>query len=490
MAGGRRAAANKAIDCENNVEPDVVALPTKAEVPAKGRGKATKKAANAEVDNALAERRPSIENELLALTAKLEQVTLEKQKNDQILEEKNAALQAKAEENERLARELKKLQKMKPFEPVLDIDLSLESEDGDKKDKDPRKPKRPTSAYVLWCNDVREEVKEKNPTASVTDLAKIFGEMWKTVSAEEKRVFEAKFNEENEAYKVKKADYDKMIERENREQAALKKLHGDRKKEAALKLLEQYEAHQKEVAESAANDKKKTKDPEKPKHPLSAFMLYCNERRPLLAAERSGEKRDTIEESKLLGEEWNRIKGTRKVERFEKLALKEKERYMAEMEVYNAKKQEAEEKVATAKQAEKQRRHAEDMKEAVALLDQEDMERKKLEKQVAKQVAAGSKKQQPAPAAEAKKAAKDPNKPKRPMSGYQLFCSAGRAKLAEANPGVSFGVLSQLQGKAWGELSDGQKAEWNNKAVPAMEAYKQAMEKYKAENPTAAVDDE
>ncbi|CAI5462858.1 unnamed protein product [Closterium sp. Yama58-4] len=462
---------------------DVTAVPTKSEAPAKGRGKATKKAAPVEADSPLAERRPSIENELLALTAKLEQVTLEKQKNDQILEEKNAALQAKAEENQRLARELKKLQKLKPFEPVLDLDLSLESEDGDKKDKDPRKPKRPTSAYVLWCNDVREKVKAANPTASVTDLAKIFGEMWKTVPAEEKQVYEGQFNEESEAYKVKKAEYDRMIEKENREQAALKKLHEERKKEAALKLLEQYEAHQKDVA---ANDKKKAKDPEKPKHPLSAFMLYCNERRPHLVAERSEEKRDPIEESKLLGEEWNKIKGTRKAERFEKLALKEKERYGKEMEAYNLKKEAADKQVA----AEKQRRHEEDLKEAVALMDQEDMARKKLEKQVAKQVAAVSKKQQPAPAAEAKKAAKDPNKPKRPMSGYQLFCSAGRAKLAEANPGVSFGALSQLQGKAWGELSEGQKAEWNNKAAPAMEAYKQAMEKYKSENPAAAVDDD
>ena len=56
------------------------------------------------------------------------------------------------------------------------------------KDKDPTKPKKPMSVYMLWLNDNRQRIREDNPDAKVTDVAKIGGQLWKEVSDEDKKV--------------------------------------------------------------------------------------------------------------------------------------------------------------------------------------------------------------------------------------------------------------------------------------------------------------
>lgn len=43
------------------------------------------------------------------------------------------------------------------------------------------KPKRPMSAYMLWLNSAREQIKSENPGLKVTDIAKKGGEMWRAM---------------------------------------------------------------------------------------------------------------------------------------------------------------------------------------------------------------------------------------------------------------------------------------------------------------------
>ena len=57
-----------------------------------------------------------------------------------------------------------------------------------KGDKDPNRPKRPQSSYMLWLADMRESIKEENPGASITDITKIAGEKWKKISETDKKV--------------------------------------------------------------------------------------------------------------------------------------------------------------------------------------------------------------------------------------------------------------------------------------------------------------
>lgn len=41
------------------------------------------------------------------------------------------------------------------------------------------KPKRPMSAYMLWLNSAREQIKADNPGLKVTEIAKKGGEIWR-----------------------------------------------------------------------------------------------------------------------------------------------------------------------------------------------------------------------------------------------------------------------------------------------------------------------
>jgi len=57
------------------------------------------------------------------------------------------------------------------------------------------KPKRPLSAYMLWLNDNREQIKRDNPGIKVTEVAKRGGELWrglKDKSKWEQKAVEAK----------------------------------------------------------------------------------------------------------------------------------------------------------------------------------------------------------------------------------------------------------------------------------------------------------
>uniref|UniRef100_A0A336LU77 FACT complex subunit SSRP1 n=1 Tax=Culicoides sonorensis TaxID=179676 RepID=A0A336LU77_CULSO len=76
-----------------------------------------------------------------------------------------------------------------------------------KKNKDSDAPKRPTTAFMLWLNETREQIKKDNPGIGVTEVAKKAGELWKDIK--DKSKWEAKAakakDEYNEAMKEYKA---------------------------------------------------------------------------------------------------------------------------------------------------------------------------------------------------------------------------------------------------------------------------------------------
>tara|TARA_B100001094_G_C18172408_1_gene795901 strand:+ start:2009 stop:2434 length:426 start_codon:yes stop_codon:yes gene_type:complete len=55
------------------------------------------------------------------------------------------------------------------------------------------------------------------------------------------------------------------------------------------------------------------------------------------------------------------------------------------------------------------------------------------------------------------KAKKDPNKPRRPLSSYTIFCNDIRDDLKKTNPKLSFGEMNKTLGQKWKELDDKQK---------------------------------
>ena len=54
--------------------------------------------------------------------------------------------------------------------------------------KDPDAPKKPLSAYMLWLQNSRPAIKKKLPGATIGEIGKKAGEMWKALNPEEKSV--------------------------------------------------------------------------------------------------------------------------------------------------------------------------------------------------------------------------------------------------------------------------------------------------------------
>eukprot|EP01024_Parvocaulis_polyphysoides_P036602 TRINITY_DN3254_c0_g2_i2.p2 TRINITY_DN3254_c0_g2~~TRINITY_DN3254_c0_g2_i2.p2 ORF type:complete len:386 (-),score=105.33 TRINITY_DN3254_c0_g2_i2:399-1454(-) len=74
-----------------------------------------------------------------------------------------------------------------------------------KKDKDA--PKRNLSAFMFYSMEKREAAKKANPEMKVTEVSKVLAEWWKTVSAEEKAIFEEKAAKDKERYTKEMEEY-------------------------------------------------------------------------------------------------------------------------------------------------------------------------------------------------------------------------------------------------------------------------------------------
>jgi len=74
--------------------------------------------------------------------------------------------------------------------------------------KDANAPKHNKSAYIFFCEDHRAEVKAKYPDLKMTELSKKLGELWHSVSADEKKKCEKLAADDKKRYEKEKAAYD------------------------------------------------------------------------------------------------------------------------------------------------------------------------------------------------------------------------------------------------------------------------------------------
>jgi upstream-binding transcription factor len=95
------------------------------------------------------------------------------------------------------------------------------------------------------------QVKKENPDAEFKDISHILGAKWKTITAEEKKPYE-------ERYQVEKEAYLKLMTKEKRESEAMKLLEEEQKQKTAMELLEQYLQFKQEAGQEE-NKKNKTK---------------------------------------------------------------------------------------------------------------------------------------------------------------------------------------------------------------------------------------
>lgn len=76
-------------------------------------------------------------------------------------------------------------------------------------------------------------MKKENPEAEFKEISNTLGAKWKGLSAEEKKPYEEKYQQEKEAYL-------QVVGKEKRETEAMKLLEEEHMQKTAMELLEQY----------------------------------------------------------------------------------------------------------------------------------------------------------------------------------------------------------------------------------------------------------
>ncbi|PUZ75026.1 hypothetical protein GQ55_1G114500 [Panicum hallii var. hallii] len=422
----------------------------------------------------------AVVDDVAELQGMLERLRLEKEKaeemvreRDEVIRKKEEEIETKEKEQERLQAELRKVQRAKEFKPTVSFPLVkslLEKEqDGDDKGKKKKgkgkaglERKKPCPAYVLWMKDQWVEIKKENPEADFKEVSNTLGAKWKALGAEEKQPYE-------ERYRLEKEAYLQVVGQEKREAEAMKLLEEQQMQWTAKELLEQYlkfrqEAEEGDGKKGQRKNRKKDKDPSKPKQPMSAYFVYSQERRAALVEE----KKNVPEIGKITGEEWKNMTEAQKSP-YEEVAKKQKEEYHRQMEVYKQKK--IEEAASLEKEEEEQKKIMK--QEALQLLKKKEKADNIIKKTKEKRQ---KKKQENA----------DPNRPRKPASSFILFSKEARKQLLEERPGINNSTLNALISVKWKELSGEERQMWNDKAAPAMAAYKKEMEEYtKAHSPSA-----
>eukprot|EP01050_Picozoa_sp_SAG11_P025665 SAG11_NODE_5870_length_1444_cov_1.449814_1_plen_163_part_00 len=155
----------------------------------------------------------------------------------------------------------------------------------------------------------------------------------------------------------------------------------------------------------------KKKDPDAPKRGMSAFMFYSVKRRPQLKAQNPDWAFGEF--AKAIGAEWAGMSDKQK-KPYNNQAAKDKQRYLDEMEDYEA--------------------------------PSDDDEPKKRKK-------------------------KDPNAPKRAMTAFMFYSIERRPQLKEEHPDWAFGEFGKQIGMEWREMSDDDKEPYTDQAAADKERY-------------------
>jgi hypothetical protein len=75
------------------------------------------------------------------------------------------------------------------YKEFQDKKKALKQKKAKRKIKDPNRPKRAPSAYFLFMKDARPQVKGEMQDASITEIGKKMGEMWRNLDEEQKAVY-------------------------------------------------------------------------------------------------------------------------------------------------------------------------------------------------------------------------------------------------------------------------------------------------------------
>lgn len=78
----------------------------------------------------------------------------------------------------------------------------------EKRLRDPDAPKRPPSAYLLFQNEVRQEIRKKHPGMPYSEVLGKVSEAWKALTDEQRRVYQDKTTENMATWNQQKKDHE------------------------------------------------------------------------------------------------------------------------------------------------------------------------------------------------------------------------------------------------------------------------------------------
>jgi len=175
-----------------------------------------------------------------------------------------------------------------------------------KRGKDPNKPKGCKSAYIYFTEHRREELTRNEQKFEFGTFASECGNLWKTMSDEEKACFEKLAHKDKLRYQKEMESYSPPEYSDDSDD------DGGRRK------------------------KKKKKDPHAPKRNISAYFFFAERIREEVKeklGEEKGEAPKVTEVMKEIGSRWSCFPEDQKAE-FEEKARKDKERYQRQLTEY------------------------------------------------------------------------------------------------------------------------------------------------------------
>ena len=291
---------------------------------------------------------------------------------------------------------------------------------------DPDHPKRPANAHMLFANDMRAAVVKEHPEMSMVERGKVLGEKWRAIGEKDKARYETKAAAEKERYAEEMKHYvPPVVESDDDDDDDTATTTPEKDADA-------------DAPAAKGGKKKKKKDPNAPKRPPNAYILFSNDARAKL--QKQHPEMSPKEIMSTLAAQWQNA------------SEKEKAKY-------EAKTKEAKEAydVASAEY--------EKNKPAAASDDDDDDD---------DDAAAGKK------GGKKRKQKKDPNAPKRPLSAYILFSGDARAKVVKENPEMKATEIIAAIGAKWKAIGAKDKAKYEAKATAAKEKYDEEKKSYEA----------
>lgn len=87
------------------------------------------------------------------------------------------------------------------------MSASPNSKQPQKKRKDPNAPKRASNAYMIFCKERRARLKQERPDLPFGKVGAQLGDIWRQMSAEEKKPYEDRAASDRERYKQELEKY-------------------------------------------------------------------------------------------------------------------------------------------------------------------------------------------------------------------------------------------------------------------------------------------